>query len=305
MRIGILTGILLFSLFEAGALVLGEAMKVLIRTDHFEFEFHPLDRVYMTPIVNRAESLYGDLTRTVALSRIDPIRVVMAHTPEAFDRWTPDGRPMPRWVAGAAYPDRDLILLRSPRQFNQSDSFGTFRHELVHLVLSDRFAPGGIPRWLQEGLAMDLSHQWHPTEDLFLGRAVLMGRLIPLTALDHAFRGEEQSVRLAYLESKSLVRFLVDSYGADGLHRVLQSLSRGDFLPSAVEKSFGLPFSDFEAQWVRYLKVRYHWIPWLTGTAMLWTFLAFGLMTVYFIRRRRNRLRMEAWAEEEKWLSPP
>jgi hypothetical protein len=273
-----------------------------MESHHFSFRFHKQDQPYMNQVMGESEGLYEKIIQDIGSAPTKPIGVVMAFTEEEFNRFQPEGHPLPQWAVGVAYPELNLMVIRSPRLVagNQEDPIKTFTHELSHLILATEFGGRPIPRWLNEGLAMYESYEWHPSQDLLMARAVLSGQLIPLGELIQAFGGEGFEVRQAYLESYSLVNYLISTYGRGDFHRFVRQLARGQSFEQALQETFLLSPQTFEAQWKRHLKFRFNWIPFLTSTALLWFLISFSLFGVYLIRKRKTRRILQEWKREEE-----
>jgi hypothetical protein len=232
---------------------------------------------------------------------------VLAANAAALNRFQPSGRPLPDWAAGAAYPEHAAMVIRSPRLTPpgvEPDPVATFTHELSHLVLAAGFGRRPIPRWLDEGLAMYAAYEWNPVQDFILGRAVLTGRLLPLAQLTRDFGHDPFAVREAYLQSYSLVNYLIAAHGRDRFARFLRALAGGARFDQALSEVYGLTPERFEADWRRHLALRYNWIPLLTSSAFLWFLTTTAFVAAYVYRRRRNRAILERWAIEEAFEPP-
>ena len=124
-----------------------------------------------------------------------------------------------------------------------------------------------IPRWLNEGLATYEAYEWNPSQDLLMARAVFSGPLLSLDQLTRAFGGESFDVQLAYLQSYSLVNYLISTYGREDFHSFVLRLARGQHFEQALQQTFHLSPQSFEDGWKRYLSLRFNWIPILTSTS--------------------------------------
>ncbi|MFZ7127923.1 MAG: peptidase MA family metallohydrolase [Desulfobacterales bacterium] len=178
------------------------------------------------------------------------------------------------------------------------------RHELCHLVLHDRIGRPGLPRWLDEGIAQwasdGLSELVYGESRPLLQRAVLAGREIPLRRLDSAFHGDEATLRLAYAQSASLVRILADTFGDDGILRLLDHLDRGSGLEAAVRASLGIDMTEWEALWRESFRTFGGRLAALASHLYSLLFFLMALMTVAAFLRYRKRRRELAEEEDEE-----
>jgi hypothetical protein len=270
---------------------------------HFYFKFHKPDQLYMDRIIGRAEELYEKVTGDIGYRSEEPIGVVMAFTTEEFNQFQQNGAELPQWAVGVAYPELNIMAIRSPRLIaagSTSNPVETFTHELTHLILGKQFGAHPIPRWLNEGLAMYEAYEWNPSQDLLMGRAVLSGELLSLDQLTRAFGGESFEVQLAYLQSYSLINYLISTYGREGFHAFVLQLARGQSFDEALQKTLNLSAQSLEAGWKRHLKIRFNWIPILTSTTVLWFLITCSFFGIYLVRKRKNRRILQRWRREEQ-----
>lgn len=302
-RIGVvyLAILLLFSwerIPQAGS----DPSVIQVSSRHFFFRFHEQDQFYMDRTIVRAEALYEKIAQDIGFVPTEPIGVIMAYTEEEFNQFQPEGDRLPQWAVGVAYPDLNLMVIRSPRLVagTQENPLETFTHELSHLILARQFGKYPIPRWLNEGLAMYEAYEWSPSQDLLMARAVLSERLISLDQLTQVFGGESFEIQLAYLQSYSLVNYLISTYGREDFHSFVLQLAGGQPFEQALQETFLLSPQSFEDGWKRYLRLRFNWIPILTSTAALWFLISSSLFGIYLIRKRKNRRILQEWIREEQ-----
>ena len=189
--------------------------------------------------------------------------------------------------------------ITGPTRCHRENLVQIFTHELTHLILAHRFGEHPIPRWLNEGLSMYESYEWRPSQDVLMGRYVLTGRLIPLRELTRAFQADAFGARQAYLQSYSLVNHIISDYGREAFHQLIRRLSRGEPFAQGVERALGISPEELEARWIRHLKLRYNWLPFLTSSGLLWLLITLGVIFAYAHRKRRARKILDQWAEEE------
>src|SRR5690606_40795301 len=88
------------------------------------------------------------------LERVD---VRVARTPREMRSLAFTG--LPSYAAGFAYSELDIVLLTIQPLYPNSEHnlLEIFKHELVHVALHDAVGGEPIPRWFNEGLAVQLS----------------------------------------------------------------------------------------------------------------------------------------------------
>jgi len=215
----------------------------------------------------------------------------------------------PPWAAGMAFERHDLILLRvDGRRGREGNLRRVFHHELAHLALGQAVGHRRVPRWFHEGFAIYQSGEWSFGRVTALGSGVLSGRLFSLQALTESFPTAPPDVELAYAQSIDFVAFLLDRYGRQRFHRLIEFLGRGWSFVNAVEEACDEGIFHIEAEWHADLKMRFTWLPVLTGTATLWFLAALVLMAAWLRKRRARTLAlrmMEDFDMGEDDLPPP
>ena len=106
-------------------------------------------------------------------------------------------------------------------------------HELAHAFVQ-HIAPGGVPAWLHEGLAVLFEQGEERWIDQHLRAA---GRLPSLSSLEGGFAGlNAADAILAYAQSAAAARVLINRLGPN-LAPFLQSLDRSQSLDAALANS--------------------------------------------------------------------
>jgi len=195
---------------------------------------------------------------------------------------------IPDWGTACAFPDRGMIVLKSPRIVDvwREHLEVILRHELVHIYLH-RIAHGGVPRWFDEGSAAYMSGEWGLRDNLDLAIAVVSGRLIPLKDMSAWYPSAESKVNLFYLESYSTVAFLTSHLGKKRMMGFFHSLLTARSFESALYQQTGMTLPDFEARWQGWLKRSYHPLYLLGRSEFLFGILIVIMFVAYFVKRRR------------------
>lgn len=142
----------------------------------------------------------------------------------------------------------------------------TLAHEYTHYVVS-RASYDTVPVWLQEGLARFEQSRWRspptdalsPVEENLLASALASGRLIEFDAMHPSMAKlpSAEAAALAFAEVYTMVTFLHERVGYDGLRRILARQRDGASARRAVTEVTGLGrFSKVESAWRRYLRKR-------------------------------------------------
>jgi hypothetical protein len=226
-----------------------------------------------------------------------PIRLVLAPTRAIFDSIT-HGR-MPPWSEGAAFPERDLVVLVANGPPDRLAA--VLRHELAHLALRWRLRRPA-PLWFEEGYASVAAAEWGRLDALRLNWHVARGAVPDLDELDQALRGRRGDAAGAYALATSAVLLLQRWGGQQGLTRLIAQLQGDAGFEAAIRSTYHLTGDDFEARWQRDLRSRYGWLSWAAGVGLFWILAAALLVALVGLRRRRDRRRRASL--DEGWVVP-
>lgn len=114
-----------------------------------------------------------------------------------------------------------------------------YTHALIHSVTTN------CPRWLHEGLANYLS-----IDSYDQARIEKIGQIIPMRYLDAAFlSGNITLIAGAYLESFSVVHYLVNRYRIYRIKELLEDLGKGTDFKSAFKSAFAISYDRFAETW--------------------------------------------------------
>ena len=209
-------------------------------------------------------------------------------------------------IVALAIPARNLIVLdRSRLRSPPSILNDTLKHELCHLLLHARVPADHLPLWLDEGIAQwssdGLSELGRPIGGSVLDEAALSGRIIPLRFLSRAFSRDGKSLVLAYEQSKSLVQFIIDRFGLEGLYAILDRLAQGAAVEKAFLESISISPDELEAAWNEDLEDKLAWTGLFFGHLYEILFFVASLMVVAgFLRHlRRKRAAMAELDDED------
>lgn len=131
-----------------------------------------------------------------------------------------------------------------------ADADRTIAHELSHIVIG-AFTDnplGGLPTWLDEGLAMYAEGDLRSENQADLDRAIRTNTLISVRSLS-AYTGDPSQVDLFYGECYSVVKFLIDTYGADKMDLLLRTFKKGVYQEDALREVYGFGLDELEARW--------------------------------------------------------
>jgi hypothetical protein len=189
-----------------------------------------------------------------------------------------------------AVPEKNFIVLDTLRVYSKPFSLeSTLKHELCHLLLHrnierlPRWLDEGICQWVSGGIAEVLAEGGRET----LHKAAITGKLIPVRELE-TFPADK--VILAYEESKSIIEYIGNEHGRQGILRVLANMKEGYSIEDAFIRGLSVTFPETELKWRTSLERKHTWFSYLSGNVYGILFLVAAVITVAgFIRMTRRK----------------
>lgn len=279
-----------------------EATARIIKTEHFIFRYATADNGSAQFLARESEPAYQKLINYLGKDPRIRIMIYIAPDDATFHLLQPEWGEGPSWAAGLAYPGRNLILIKSPRLLPSSKTRlkETLLHELTHVMIEKIIGPDrGLPRWLNEGLAMYIAGEWGSQETISLTRISLLDSFVPFEKLDNAFPSDENDARQAYIQSFSFVAYLRNNYGIEGLHKLIWAFSKTRYTHMALQLALSTTLADLERNWRSYVRLRYTWIPTIISGTTIWFFVGWLFIAGYLAKKRQIRNKLKQWEEEE------
>jgi hypothetical protein len=183
-----------------------------------------------------------------------PIFVLLYANKEDFNSWH---FYVEDWVGGQAFTPLGLTTQILNSRADISWINGVIPHEIAHLFFYQQIYTNlaSWPAWMDEGFAQYFEFNNKNPALMRVERAAGEGALTPLAYLSGSFGHNPNEVRLAYDESLSAVVFLLETWGEEGLHALIEELRAGATISAALNGAFGVTFEEFEALWLRWLGV--------------------------------------------------
>src|SRR6266540_2934365 len=156
----------------------------------------------------------------------------------------------PSWVGGQAYPEQNIVIVGTSGGNANWDKH-TVIHELTH-VLVGHFTfscLGGVPQWLNEGLAV---YSEGPLDSQFqepLDQAVKENTLLSVRSISGSFSEVSNKADLSCAESYSIVNYLIETYGQSKMTVLLAAFRDGATTDQALMQTYGFNIDGLEDQW--------------------------------------------------------
>ncbi|MBE9508879.1 MAG: hypothetical protein IMY86_12635, partial [Chloroflexi bacterium] len=198
------------------------------------------------------------------------------------------------WVSGQARPELGVIVVAIPHEDGYTLRMKRYiPHEITHLLVYQAVTPAGyryVPEWLDEGLATANERLPTPEYTVVLEEARAEGQLLPLEDLCVPFSPDSPTASLAYAQSGSVVQFIRERYGAEGIRDLLAAYADGASCAGGVQEALNVSLSGLETAWRAHLEPQAPWRAWVEPVGVwvgLW--LLSLLVAVPMIGRFRRR----------------
>lgn len=146
---------------------------------------------------------------------------------------------------GVAMSEDTLLLLGSDGNVEL-----TLAHELSHLIvgLATDNPYAGLPRWLDEGLAMYAEGQLPRSNKVALERAIKQDALLTVRSMS-SYSGQAEQVDLYYGAVYSVVDYLLQAYGRNKMQALLREFAKGALQEDALRAVYGLDLDQLDGEW--------------------------------------------------------
>jgi len=272
------------------------------QTDHFIIQYHDGDAKLSLTVAEQSEKIRTRIVTDVGYDLPGKTRIILAPSLEEFRNVQPGQEKIPSWAAAVAYPEENLIIIRSPGAVREGrlDYPRVFVHEFTHIVLGRALQNRETPAFLIEGIAMYESSEWHLSRMAVLTKAALTDRLIPLQKLTDRFPDDPGEAELAYAESFMFISYLIGEFGRPSFQQFIKDYAAHGNLRLSLLKMTGRHIITLEDEWMSYMKLRVSWIPLITSATTLWFIASCVFIYGYFRKRKKAKAVLLRWDEEEK-----
>jgi hypothetical protein len=156
----------------------------------------------------------------------------------------------PQWTGGIAYSDFNIVIMGLSGGDTTWDR-NTVIHELTHVIVG-HFAfscIGSIPTWLNEGLAMFNEGELSSRMQTLLDQAISNNSLQSIRSMSGGFSEIPERALLAYAQSYSVVKFMIETHGQEKLVQLLVALRDAKPVDAALLEVYGFDTDGLEDAW--------------------------------------------------------
>lgn len=133
----------------------------------------------------------------------------------------------------------------------EGDELTALIHELAHLIIQDRAFNcfGGLPYWLEEGLAMLAEGGLSDELRIAFAEARLIEQFVPLRSFDVPLTTGERDASIRYAQSYDLLDFLTNEFGWESVTHLLDLFKYGITVDDGLKAAFGTGIEETELLW--------------------------------------------------------
>ena len=213
-----------------------------------------------TAVFTRAIAAREFLSKQLHIENIQPLEIfIYADKQDFFNALPPFAA---EWTGGRMFPDYGVIMINFAPD-NMEWGLRATSHELSHAVLHSKIRGTigelSIPHWLDEGLAVYNETTDHAPDEQFERRfqlAALRNNLIPLKKLELQFPEDSDQAELAYGQSYSAVKFLIEAHGVEKFSALLDIYERGALPDDGLIQVYDMNQDEIENAWRKNIGAR-------------------------------------------------
>ena len=207
--------------------------------------FHDLPASSVESVTTRVVARLEEVKATFGIDSATPMKGVLVNGRREAQRTFPfisDTATRGHVFGGYAYDDYDLFVLAGLWENGMV-------HEATHLLLDEAISSplGLVPAWLNEGLATYFEGGPNHGEPI-VARAARSGGLLRLHAMN-SVPGRPTDIALFYSQARSIVEYMLSTYGRERMSALLKAIDDGDGTDAALRKAYGFGRDELEARW--------------------------------------------------------
>lgn len=243
---------------ENGDSLLTEPETFRFEDARFEWEevtLGPVTVLYHGPVRTRAESLAEAAIKSLDI--MGPVTGADTDIPIVMTLYNNNAEMIGAVVArslaasrelvteGQAFDSEGVVLVLAGRS-----DIGTATHEMTHILVARAAggSSGSVPLWLNEGLAEFGNLDQTVSYKRYLEWAIGTDRLTPLKIL-RSFPGDPNLTLVAYGQSRSVVEYMIETFGPAKMARLLSTLGTGMDIDASLETVYGFGIDGLEDRW--------------------------------------------------------
>lgn len=230
-----------------------------IQTRHFDLYFYDDAYPLATFAADVMEKAYKEISGELHYNIQQRVPVFIYNSHNEFQQTNIISSLLPEGVGGFTEAFKNRIVI--PFTGSYEDFRHVLHHELTHAVIYNMLFGNSLasilsrqrlfdlPTWFAEGYAEYSSrHGWDYESDMWMRDATINGYLIPPLYL---------TGYPAYRQGQAMIKYIVDKYGEDKLHQILQKGKIYFTMSKAMKEAIGIDEEKFWDDFSKEMKRRY------------------------------------------------
>lgn len=200
-------------------------------------------------VAQAAQETFAKMKSSAGASLERPVKIIVYGTKREMDPALPfrsETTTRDLVTQGQAFSEADLVLILGSDPEVKATTAHELTHLITHQITDNPFA--GIPAWLNEGLSMYAEGELRAVNQQAVNDALRRNALLGLRQASSP-PGKPELVNLFYGEAYSVVRYLIDTHGAEKMSQLLATFKEGSSADQALKKVYGFDVDGLEAQW--------------------------------------------------------
>ncbi len=220
----------------------------VLTSEEVSVYFYNENDAFSQSILDSAQSTIDRLQSNFSVDQVRPIRIWVYDSKSDFSgSQAPNSQ---EWIAGTAYPELQVILAVLP-EGNEREVGRVVPHEISHQVLfqASRNPFNAPPTWFDEGLAVSAQDNGNENFQAMVEAAAEDGRLFSVRSLTSEFPYDPADASLAYAESFSVLQFMIERWGNEGVAAVIAAYAGGLSHDDALMQGIGVDVDGLDQLW--------------------------------------------------------
>ncbi len=223
-----------------------------LRSDRVILYWYKGDDAFGQALLDRALEALDQLKHDTGVTVEKPVKIFIYGSHSDLLGALEEGAK--EWTGGRAFTEQGIVVIGvSPGNLEWGKRATV--HELTHVVMHQvTDTPlGGLPTWLDEGLAMYAEGDLESVYVAELNEAIESNTLISVRSLSSSFSADPDLASLSYAESYSLVEFILDQYGEEKMTHLINIFAQGAYYDDALQEALGVNTDGLEDAWRAWL----------------------------------------------------
>jgi len=245
---------------KAGAVVRTDSQEFVYQDNRFEWEtvIEDLITVYYygeyvqeraEVVLEAAKANLEKMLPVLGIAPTEPLRIVSYNNYRHMSSALPfrsQAVSEGLQTQGMAFSNERVLLVHG---FDPTVT-GTVSHEFTHLLVGEAAGPAisQVPSWLNEGLAEYGNIDPTDDYDAALRYGIFTRRIKPLWYLN-SFGGTPEDIIIAYGQGRSVVQFMIDSWGEERMAALFPVLQRTLDIDEALLEVYGMDQFGLDSAW--------------------------------------------------------